>query len=195
MAIIVYYDLTSPDSFALSEILLAIPDRPVIEWRGVQMDPGAPAPMARFDRRSLDRVEMDLVGARRAVPGVRMHVPRGRPNTRYALQAAAAVDRAHPARGDALRAGLFRAYWWDGADLSDVATVRRVADEAGVPPWVDLENQATQAAQVGWELQWQAERLGGVPRVIRGDGQILWQVESPAAVARFVREQTGWGRK
>ncbi|MEA3245004.1 MAG: DsbA family protein [Gemmatimonadota bacterium] len=186
MSLIVYYDFTSPDSFALSEILLAMPGCPPVEWRGVQMEPGAPVQMVRHDRRAIDRLEMDLVATRRAAPDVRLHVPRGRPNTRVALQAVVAVERMHAVRAESLRTAVFRGYWWDSADLSDVATLRRLADEAGVPPWVDLASQAAQATQVGWELQWQVERLGGVPRVIREDGEILWQVESPATVARFV---------
>lgn len=186
MSLTVYYDFTSPDSFALSEILLTLTACPPVEWRGVQMEPGAPVPMVRHDRRAVGRLEMDLVATQRAVPDLRVHVPRGRPNTRFALQAVAAVERMHGLRADALRTALFRAYWWDGEDLSDVATVRRLAGEAGVPPWVNLESQAAQATQVGWELQWQAERLGGVPRVLRSDGEILWQVESPATVKQFV---------
>jgi 2-hydroxychromene-2-carboxylate isomerase len=184
--IVIYYDLTSAESFAVSEVVQSLPAASAIEWRGVQMEPTLPAVMARLDRRAAARVEMDIVAAKKSVPSVRYTVPPGRPNTRLALQAVASVDRMHPARASALRVALFRAYWWSGVDISDVAAVRAIAADAGVPPWVELEHQAAQAAQVGWELQWQAERLGGVPRIIRSDGRILWQLTDEGSLRAFL---------
>ncbi|HVZ50080.1 MAG TPA: hypothetical protein VG916_14940 [Gemmatimonadaceae bacterium] len=186
MATIAYYDLTSAECFALHEIVRALPAAPAIEWRGVQGDPALPERMRPFDRRARSRVETEILDAQRFAPDVRFVTPRGRPNTRRALQAVASVERMHVPGAGRLRELLFRAYWWDGADVSDVATIRRLAEDAGVPPWVDLEHQATQAVQVGWELQWAVERLGGVPRVIRDDGQILWSLRDAAAVGAFL---------
>lgn len=186
MSLIIYYDFTSAESFALSEILRDLTGLPAVEWRGVQMDPTLPPLMRAFDRRALGRLEMEIEEVRPLVPGTRFVTPRGRPNTRRALQAVASVERMQAARAAALRRQLFQEYWWNGADLSNVATVRRIADAAGVPPWVELEHQAAQSTQVGWELQWQAERLGGVPRILRPDGQILWTIRDVATVRAFV---------
>ena len=186
VSLVIYYDFTSAESFALSEIVRGLEDVQPAEWRGVQMEPGLPDAMEGFDRWALGRVEMELVTVRKQVPDLRLELPSGRPNTRRALQAVASVARVHATRADALRTLLFQEYWWNGADLSDGATLKRIADAAGVPPWIDLANPAAQAAQVGWELDWQTEHLGGVPRIIRSDGQILWTISDAAAAREFV---------
>ena len=61
-----------------------------------------------------------------------------------------------------------------------------IADETGVPRWVDLEDAAAAAAIASWELDWRTERLGGVPRAIRADGQILWTVKDEASAREFL---------
>lgn len=185
VAFLIYYDFTSPESFALNEVVGSVRVMSEVEWRGVQVDPSLPVPMHVLDRRARGRVEAEVADMMRAVAELRMAVPNGRPNTRRALQAVVSVERMHESRAGEFRTLLFRAYWWDGADLSDLAVLRQVAEQAGVPPWVELEHQAAQSTQVAWELQWQAERLGGVPRALRGDGQILWGVKSEQATRAF----------
>ena len=92
----------------------------------------------------------------------------------------------HSARANAFRTRLFREYWNGRADLSDRALIQRIADEAGVPRWVDLEAVDAGADLDTWELDWRAERLGGVPRVIRADGQILWNVKDDTSTREFL---------
>lgn len=187
MSGVIYYDFTSAEALVLHELVVSTPEAQDWSWRGVQVDSTAAVPMASFDRRARERVEAEVADALRARPDGQIAVPSGHPNTCAALQAVAAVDRVHPVRGQAFRGGLFHAYWRESRDLSDCAVIREVAAAAGVPPWVDLEQQATQATQVGWELEWKAERLGGVPRLIRSDGQILWRVVDAEATREFLR--------
>jgi 2-hydroxychromene-2-carboxylate isomerase len=182
----IYYDFTSAESFAIHEIARDTLPHDQVEWRGVQVDESLPIPMVVLDRRARERLEMDVSDAKKAWSGARMFTPRGMPNTKLALQAVASVERMHRTRADEFRSRLFRAYWWEGSDLSDRAVVRQVADDAGVPPWADLEHQGSQAAQVAWELQWKSERFGGVPRVIRSDGQILWKLKAESEVRTFL---------
>lgn len=186
MSAIIYYDFTSAESFALSEIVLARGGAPTIEWRGVQADPTLPPLMAALSRRSTERLEVEVADALRANPDMQIALPKGKPNTRRALQAVASVERMHALRANDFRSILFHEYWWFGHDLSDAAVIRDAAAQAGVPPWVDLEHLSAQSAQVSWELEWKAERLGGVPRVIRSDGQILWGVTNEADTQSFL---------
>jgi 2-hydroxychromene-2-carboxylate isomerase len=181
----IYYDFTSAESFAIHEIARAAAPAFEIEWRGVQVDSSLPTPMTVLDRRARGRLEMDVMDAKKAWPSGRLQIPKGLPNTKYALQAVASVERMHRARAGEFRARLFQAFWWVGEDISDKSVVRTIANDAGVPPWAEFEHQAAQAAQVGWELEWKAERLGGVPRAIRSDGQILWQLKSEKDVKDF----------
>lgn len=186
MQAIIYYDFTSAESFVVNEIAEALPNREAISWRGVQVAPTLPVPAVVIERRARERLEVEMADAMRVVPGVRMQLPVRLPNTKSALQAVASVERMHRARADAFRTRLFREYWQRDSDISEPAVIRQAAEDAGVPPWVELAHQAAQAGQVAWELEWQAERLGGVPRVIRADGQILWSVKDAASVRAFL---------
>lgn len=186
MPLTIYYDLTSAESFAIHEIARAHPRAGEIEWCGVQVDETLPVPMMVLDRRARERLEMDLNDAKKAWPAGRLELPRGMPNTKLALQAVASVERMHRTRADDFRSALFQAFWHRGDDLSDIAIVRRAADAAGVPPWAEFGNQTAEATQVAWELAWKTERLGGVPRVIREDGQILWKLKSEAEARAFL---------
>lgn len=185
---VVYYDLTSPECFVLHEALGALTDSSGLtgtEWRGVQVDPSLPVPMRPLDRRAIERLRIDAADAARTVPGVRIDVPPGMPNTRAALQAIATVERQHGPRAWRMREELFRAIWWHGLDVSQAPIIRDAAAAAGVPPWLDLGDAAAQAAQVGWELAWRTERLGGVPRAVRADGQILWKAPDREGIRAF----------
>lgn len=183
---IVYYDFNSVESFALSEIAASLADSPNLDWRGVETEPGAPVPMAALDRWEAGRLEVDVGQMVRRVPWLTVIQPTGRPNTLGALHAVASVARAHSVRAGAFRARLFREYWNGRADISARAVVRRIADESGVPRWVDLEDATAGASLERWELDWRTERLGGVPRAIRSDGQILWGVKDEASVRTFL---------
>jgi 2-hydroxychromene-2-carboxylate isomerase len=182
----IYYDFTSAESFAIHEIARGHERAGEIEWCGVQVDETLPVPMMVLDRRARERLDMDLSDARKAWPSGHLELPRGMPNTRLALQAVASIERMHRTRAEEFRSALFRAFWHQGEDLSDIAVVRRAAAAAGVPPWAELGNQAAQGQQVSWELAWKTERFGGVPRVIRPDGQILWKVRSEAEARAFL---------
>jgi 2-hydroxychromene-2-carboxylate isomerase len=184
--LVIYYDFTSAESFAIHEIARAHLRAGAIDWRGVQVDETLPVPMTVLDRRARERIEMDVHEAKQAWPSGTIEVPRGMPNTKLALQAVASVERMHKTRADEFREALFHAFWHRGEDISDIVIVRRAADAAGVPPWAELGNQAAQGMQVSWELAWKTERLGGVPRVIRADGQILWKVKSEAEAREFL---------
>jgi 2-hydroxychromene-2-carboxylate isomerase len=183
---IIYYDFTSAESFVVNEIVQGLTTPDDLAWRGVQVAPTLPVPAMVLERRARERLEIEVHDAGRVSPEITAQLPTRLPNTRAALQAVASVERMHRTRADAFRTALFRAYWQRDVDISDLTAIVAIAAEAGVPPWVDLEHQAAQAAQVSWELAWQAERLGGVPRVIRTDGQILWAVKDATSVRAFL---------
>ncbi len=183
---LIYYDFTSAESFVINTIAQALPTADELAWRGVQVAPTLPVPAMLLERRARERLEIELMDAVRVLPQLKPRLPTRLPNTRAALQAVASVERMHRTRADAFRTALFRAYWERDVDISDVSSIITIAADIGVPPWADLDHLAAQAAQVAWELDWQAARLGGVPRVIRPDGQILWTVKDAASVQAFL---------
>jgi predicted DsbA family dithiol-disulfide isomerase len=183
----VYSDFTCAECYGLNEQLAALGVSASVHWRGVQIEPGLPVPMRSLERRALDRIDDEIAEVLRRVDGVVMHLPRGKPRTQRAIVAVASVMRQQPARAAAYRDALYRAYWRDGADISVMAELQRVADAAEVPRFIDLDNPDAAAAVEEWDLDWATERLGGVPRVIRSDGRILWGLKPMHEATEFFR--------
>ncbi len=180
-----YTDFTSAECHALNEHVARLGVEARVNWRGVQHDPGLPVPMRLLDRRALNELEDVIEDVRRLSPGLEIALPLGKPNTSAAIVAVASVMRLHPVRAAAFRDGLYRAYWREGTDLSVMAELQRVADAAGVPRFVGLDHPDVEETVVEWELDWATERLGGVPRVIRSDGRILWGLRSADEISAF----------
>ena len=170
----VFSDFTTAECYALNEQLAALGVGPTVLWKGVQLDPAAASPMRPLDRRARDQLDDELQSMRRFAPELAFAVPKGKPKSARAILAVASVMRLHTARAAAFRDAVFRAYWRDGTDISVKAELQRIADSVGVPRFVELDHPDADDTFEGWELDWATERLGGVPRVIRGDGKILW---------------------
>ena len=183
----VYSDFTCAECYGLNEQLVALGVSGAVQWRGVQHEPAAPVPMRVLDRRALDQLEDEITEVRRRTGDIVMHLPRGKPNTSKAIIAVASVMRQQPSRAAVFRDELYRAYWRDGVDLSVMAELQRVADLAAVPRFVELDHPDADEMVENWDLDWATERLGGVPRVIRGDGRILWGLKPLSEATAFFR--------
>jgi predicted DsbA family dithiol-disulfide isomerase len=186
----VYSDFTCAECHGLNEQLALLGVGAAVQWRGVQHEPALPSPMRSLDRRALDRIEDEITEVRRRVADIAMYLPRGKPNTTRAIIAVASVMRQQPARAAVFRDALYRAYWRDGADLSVMAELQGVADLTGVPRFVSLDHPDADEMVENWDLDWATERLGGVPRVIRGDGKILWGLKPMEEAASFFGVET-----
>jgi len=183
----VYSDFTNAECYGLNEQLVALGVSGTVQWRGVQVDPTLGVPMRSLDRLALDRIEDEILEVQRRVDGVLMHLPRGKPKTLKAIVAVASVMRQQPARAAMYRDALYRAYWRDGADLSMMVELQRVADLAAVPRFVQLDHPDAEEMVENWDLDWATSRLGGVPRVIRSDGKILWGLKPMHEATAFFR--------
>ena len=170
----VFSDFTTAECYALNEQFSVLGVSAVIRWKGVQLDPAAASPMRALDRRARDQLDDELQSMRRFAPDLVFTVPKGKPKSERAILAVASVMRLNTARAAVFRDAVFRAYWRDGADISVTAELQRIADSVGVPRFIEIDHPDADDTVEGWELDWATERLGGVPRVIRGDGKILW---------------------
>lgn len=171
---LLFADLNCPFSFALTERLFALGLDERVEWRGVQHDPSLPVPARLGDRRVLRALEDDVDAVRAQSPELALIVPPVKPNSRRAIAAVAAVHRQHAERARRFRRGLGAALWQRGEDISDGAVINAVAAWAGVPGWVDLDGPAGIRLADDWDMDWMTRRLGGVPRLVRPDGRVLW---------------------
>jgi len=182
---IFYADLNCPYSYALSVRLEVIGVMEHCEWRGVQHDPSLPMPPRFGDRRMMRALEDDVDVVHREAPEIELTAPPIKPNTRRAIAAIAAVHRQHAPRATAFRRALGSALWVRGEDISDGTVINAVAAWAGVPGWVDLDGPAGHRLADEWDMDWVTRRLGGVPRLVRPDGRVLWGLASPGEIADF----------
>ena len=114
---------------------------PDIEMRPFQLDPTAPdtpSPVLEAYARRFGERAPELLGRVTDVAradGIELRFDRAlRANTRRAhLLLEHALATAGPAAQWTLSDTLFRAYFEDGADLGDAATLEEIADRAGVP--------------------------------------------------------------
>jgi 2-hydroxychromene-2-carboxylate isomerase len=185
IAVTFYADLNCPFSYALSVRLDALGLMERCDWRGVQHDPSLPFPARLGDRRIVRALEDDVEAVHRDAPEVEMSPPPMKPNTRRAIAAIAAVHRRHPPRAAAFRRALGSALWVRGEDISNPAVVNSIAGWAGVPGWVDLDGPEGHRLADEWDMDWVTRRLGGVPRLVRADGRVLWGLASAADIAEF----------
>ncbi len=188
MEFTLYRDFTTAECYALNEQINALGVASRVKWRGVQHVLGLPSPMRLFDRRGQDQTADEVEVVRRIDPALPIAVPVGRPNSQKAIIAVASVMLKASARATPFRDAIYRAYWRDGADISVMAVLQGIADAAGVPRFVELDHPDGEEMTEEWDLDWATERLGGVPRVIRADGKILWGFRPmPDAEAFFQR--------
>jgi hypothetical protein len=182
---ILYADLNCPFSHALCERMesLGVMDR--CDWRGVEHDPSLPVPPRLGDRRVMRALEDDVDAVRRAAPDVSITAPPIKPNTHRAIAAVAAVLRQHAPRATVFRRALGTALWARGDDISDGTVINAVAAWAGVPGWVDLDGPPGHRLADEWDMDWVTHRLGGVPRLVRPDGRVLWGLAAAGDIANF----------
>lgn len=180
-----YADLNCPYSHALSARLDSLGVMPRCDWRGVQHDPGLPVPPRIGDRRLMRMLEDDVDAVHHDAPDVAMQAPPMKPNSRRAIAAVAAVHRQHVPVAASFRRALGSALWVRGEDISSGAVINAVAAWSGVPGWVDLESPAAHRIADEWEMDWVTRRLGGVPRLVRPDGRVLWGLASVDDITEF----------
>ncbi len=187
MEFTIYSDFTNAECYGLNEQLVAfgMSGSEQVRWKGVQHEPALGTPMRSLERRALNRVDDEITEVKRRVPQIVMRLPKGKPNTKNAITAVASVMRQQPARAAAFRDAIYRAYWREGTDLSVMAELQKIADGSGVPRIVSLDHIDADSVVENWDLDWATERLGGVPRVIRGDGKILWGLKPAGEAGTF----------
>jgi len=180
-----FADLNCPYSYALTARLLALGLMDRCDWRGVQHDPSLPVPARMGDRRVARALEDDVDEVMLHAPDVEIAPPPFKPNTRRAIAAVAAVHRQHAPRASEFQRALGVALWVRGEDISDGAVINAVAAWAGVPGWVDLDGPAGHRLADDWDMDWVTRRLGGVPRLVRADGRVLWGLATAGDIADF----------
>jgi predicted DsbA family dithiol-disulfide isomerase len=186
MTAVLYTDLNCPFCYATEERIAALGLEDAVEWRGVEHEPDLPVPMDTDDEEIAGELAGEVESVSGRAPEVPIALPPGKPNTARALLAAASSTRTAPDGGRAFRLDVYRAYWRDGADISDAAVLGAIArrhDGAGG----DVES-ADRRRVAEWQIGWERAPLRGVPLLVRPDGQTLYGLKDSAEIAAFLAD-------
>lgn len=179
-----YSDPNCPFCYATEVRLHALGLNDRVEWHGVEHSPELAVPMAPSGPALAAELPAEVESVAARAPEVEIAVPPGKPKTELAIRYGAAALRRDPAAGRDFVRSLYRAFWADGADLSDPAVLDRLADAAGLDGLApDDEDTATAR---GWRRNWERTGLGGVPLIIRADGRSLYGLVGSDELAAFL---------
>ncbi|MCC5950641.1 MAG: DsbA family oxidoreductase [Acidimicrobiia bacterium] len=183
------------------ELLGADPGDVEVRWRAFQLDPRATATPGDL-RTALERkygsgafdVMTQRLGALGTVEGIDYRFDRAlRVGTADAhrLMAWAWAEGGAAAQGR-LAEALFAAYFTDGANIADHATLVRLADEAGIvaegPDAATVLEGDAYRAEVDADLAAAAERgITGVPAFVVADSFVIPGAQEPETLARLLR--------
>ena len=179
---ILYTDLNCPFCYATELRLerLGVQDR--VEWRGIEHEPDLPAPMDENDEELAEELAAEVAAVRARAPEVPIELPPGKPKTARAIAAAAAAERVDRGRARAFRHAMYRAFWIDGADLSQPGVLAEIAARQGFEPVVLGPDELR---VTNWRLDWERSPLRGVPLLVRADGEALYGLKDLETLAAF----------
>lgn len=181
---LIFSDPNCPFCYATEERLFEIGLAGCVSWCGVQHAPELAVPM-RSSFGSLSReLSAEVEAIRSFAPEVAIAAPPGKPNTRAAIEHGAAALRRDPTLGRGFVRSLYRAFWVDGTDLSDLTVLGALAEQAGLPG-LDVGETAHEIADA-WQAQWHQTGLAGVPVLVRDDGRALYGLRSADELHAFL---------
>ncbi len=179
-----YSDPNCPFCYATEVRLDALGLNDRVQWHGVEHSPELAVPMAPAGPALAAELPAEVESVSARAPEVEIAVPPGKPKTELAIRYGAAALRRDPGAGRDFVRSLYRAFWAEGADLSDRAVLDRLADAADLAGlWPDDDDAATAR---GWRRGWQRTGLGGVPLIIRADRESLYGLVEAEALAEFL---------
>lgn len=173
---VVYGDFNCPFCYALHERMheMDLLDRCL--WRGVQHAPHLPKPMKSWEGTLGAELGHEVAVVRRLAPGLPINLPPGKPNTRAAIALAASKLQQDRLRGMDVVRDLYRAFWWEGKDISNPLVLDEfgISDEAEIDPLLEE-----------WNEGWHATGQAGVPMIVSPDGDLLVGCVSVEELRRF----------
>jgi predicted DsbA family dithiol-disulfide isomerase len=178
---LLYSDFNCPFCYALHERLhdLNVIDR--CEWRGVQHAPHLPRPMKPWSGSLGAELRHEVSVVQRLAPGLPIVLPSGKPNTLPAIVQAVGLLRADHVKGMEFVRQVYRAFWCEGQDISDLSVLSKLA---GVSLSRDHDESSHRSAQE-WEAAWHETGQAGVPLIVSPQGDLLVGCVPAERVSRF----------
>jgi protein-disulfide isomerase-like protein with CxxC motif len=143
--------------------------------------------MARWNGRLLDELRREVAMVGKLAPMLPIAVPEGKPNTRPAILLAARVLARDVVRGSELVRRLYRLFWREGRDISDVRVLHEALASLGLDPQgMNEKDEETAHTLDGWDHLWRRTGQAGVPLLERQDGTLLVGLARESDLDRFL---------
>jgi len=183
---LLYSDFNCPFCYAMHERLHELNLISRCEWRGVQHASHLPRPMKPWQGMLGAELRHEVTVVQRLAPGLPISLPPGKPNTKLAIEQAAALLRRDRAQGMAFVRETYRAFWCEGKDISDPVVLRQLAEQTGAPAENigAIDDESRQVGQ-GWESAWHRTGQAGVPLLVSPEGELLVGCVPPEQVRQF----------
>jgi predicted DsbA family dithiol-disulfide isomerase len=80
----------------------------------------------------------------------------------------------------------YRAFWYEGKDISDPAVLRQLVEQVGAAPESTeaIDGEGRQTVQA-WEAAWHATGQAGVPLMVSPKGELLVGCAAIEQIRRF----------
>ena len=183
---LLYSDFNCPFCYALHERLYEEKVLALCEWRGVQHASHLPRPMKPWQGMLGAELRHEVTVVQRLAPGLPIVLPPGKPNTRPAIEQAAALLQLNLSQGMAFVRETYRAFWCDGRDISDPGVLRHLVEQAGgLPESLDSAGAASRRVAQEWESAWHRTGQAGVPLMVSPEGDLLVGCVPPDQIRQF----------
>jgi len=171
---ILYSDFNCPFCYAMHERLYEMNLLEHCEWRGVQHASHLPRPMKPWQGSLGAELRHEVAVVERLAPGLPIALPPGKPNTRPAIEQAVVLLRRDRSHMMPFVRETYRAFWYEGKDISDPAVLRQLVEQVGgAPEGMDaIDGEGRQMVQA-WEAAWHATGQAGVPLMVSPEGELL----------------------
>ncbi|MBX3234993.1 MAG: DsbA family protein [Nitrospiraceae bacterium] len=172
---VLYSDFNCPFCYAMHERLHDSGLMQAVEWRGVQHAPHLPTPMQRWSGHLGAELRQEVTVVRRLAPELSIVVPKGKPNTRAAIEAAIRALRMDAAGAAGFIRSLYRLFWVEGKDISDPEILQEAGQRQGFEPGRIASPSAEDVSPIveRWAAGWADAEHAGVPLLEREDRCIL----------------------
>lgn len=157
-----YTDYNCPFCYALNERVRTIGRSQQIMWRGVEHLPGTISSCTSLDDSAQIVAEVSMI--RKRAPEITLIAPEFRPNTKLANRLTLLAEQQDASRVADLRTLIYRAYWQQGQDISDVNVLKSLCQQLEMQFPVELETSSSHLKAIDnlldqWQSEWEGERF------------------------------------
>ena len=179
----VYGDLNCPFCFALHERLGKLNLQP--QWCYVEHAPEQNSTTMTDEQKALLKYEFDLLQQR--ATDVDALEPAFCINSQLAIHTLMMVENECPEKAALFRSNLYRGYWQQGRDISDLQFIYEILEQLNIQISADLTQVVRQQHQ--WQEEWQTGNFDRrIPALVAPNGEVMLGLQHPDNIQNFFQQ-------